>query len=121
LPIVDVRDVAQAHLLALKISEAKNKRFVLCAGSLWFSHVCETLKIQYPNHKVKSDEMGLGIAKFASWFDKSMKNIIKAWGKDSKFDNSRSKNVLGLDYYEPKQSILAMAESLFESGQVTRK
>lgn len=36
MPLVDVRDVAQAHLQAIKVDEAKNKRFVLSSESLWF-------------------------------------------------------------------------------------
>lgn len=35
--LVDVRDVALAHLNALKVPEAANKRFILCCES-WFFH-----------------------------------------------------------------------------------
>ena len=33
---VDVRDVALAHLNAVKIEEAKNKRFIVSNESIWF-------------------------------------------------------------------------------------
>ena len=48
MPIVDVRDVARAHLQAIKIDDAKNKRFILSADSLWFKDVAEALKQRYP-------------------------------------------------------------------------
>jgi nucleoside-diphosphate-sugar epimerase len=35
LPIVDVRDVAQAHLMALKVKEAAGNRFILYTDCLW--------------------------------------------------------------------------------------
>ena len=36
MPIVDVRDVAEAHLQGLLRPEAANKRFLLVADSVWF-------------------------------------------------------------------------------------
>jgi len=33
MPVVDVRDVAQAHLLAIKKPEAANRRFILSHSS----------------------------------------------------------------------------------------
>lgn len=36
-PIVDVREVAEAHLKALLVPEARNQRFILSSESLWFS------------------------------------------------------------------------------------
>ena len=35
-PIVDVRDVAQAHLNAIKVPEFANKRFALCGDTYNF-------------------------------------------------------------------------------------
>ena len=42
--IVDVRDVAKAHVQAIKIEEAKNQRFILSSQSLWFKQVAEILE-----------------------------------------------------------------------------
>ena len=36
LPVVDVRDAAFAHLQAIKVDRARNKRFALVAESMWF-------------------------------------------------------------------------------------
>lgn len=36
LPMVDVRDCANAHLKAVEVDEAAGKRFVLCSESLYF-------------------------------------------------------------------------------------
>jgi dihydroflavonol-4-reductase len=46
--IVDVRDVAYAHLQAIKIEDAKNKRFILSSDSVWFKDVAEVLRQAYP-------------------------------------------------------------------------
>ncbi len=46
--IVDVRDVAQAHLQAIKIEGAKNKRFILSSDSVWFKEMADVLREKYP-------------------------------------------------------------------------
>ena len=47
LPFVDVRDVAQAHLKAIEIPEAKGDRFILSAGSLKPAEVEDILNELY--------------------------------------------------------------------------
>ena len=42
------------------------------------------------------------------------------WEKTLYLDNTKSKQVLKIDYKEANQAILAMAESLYSSGQVVR-
>ena len=46
--IVDVRDVAYDHLQAIKIEDAKNKRFILSSDNAWFKDVAEVLRQAYP-------------------------------------------------------------------------
>lgn len=43
MPIVDVRETAQAHLLAIKRPEAANKRFILSNETVWFTRVAQVL------------------------------------------------------------------------------
>jgi hypothetical protein len=59
--------------------------------------------------------------KVASYFDKSVGIILPLWEKTLYLDNTKSKQVLKIDYKEANQAILAMAESLYSSGQVVRK
>lgn len=56
-----------------------------------------------------------------SWFDKSVKLILPYWEKTRELDNTKSKEILKIEYYDVKESILAMAESLISSGQVILK
>lgn len=88
MPIVDVRDVARAHLQAILIDDAKNKRFILSADSLWFKDVAEALKQRYPKHNIKSGELGYCPMKVISWFDDSVKMILPAWNKVIRVDHT---------------------------------
>ena len=46
-PVVDVRDVAEAHLKAVQIEEAKGKRFILISENLWLVEIGEILNKKY--------------------------------------------------------------------------
>lgn len=119
--IVDVREVALAHLQGLKVPEAKNKRFILSSGTVWFKQIAEVLKNQYPQFNVKDRELPYCPVKLASYFDKSVKSILPMWGKNMTVDNKQSREILNITYKEPAESIIAMAESLFDAGVIQRK
>jgi nucleoside-diphosphate-sugar epimerase len=102
MPVVDVRDVALAHLQGLKVSQAANKRFCLSCDSLWFKEYAETLKEAYPDYSFKTGELGYCPMKVASWFDKTAKMILPMWGKTFNIDNSQSRDVLGIQYHDAK-------------------
>lgn len=71
-PWVDVRNAALAHVQALKVKEAANKRFILVSKSLWFREIGEILHAEYGQYyKVTTNEAKYCLIKFASVFSKS--------------------------------------------------
>ena len=46
--IVDVREVAMAHLQALKVPEAGMNRFILSSENLWFKDIAQILNERFP-------------------------------------------------------------------------
>ena len=70
MPVVDVRDVAYAHLQALKVEEAKNKRFILSEKSMWLVEICTVLKNHYGDgFKLNNKEVGYCPVKMAACFN----------------------------------------------------
>ena len=65
---MDVRECALAHLRAIKIDDAKNKRFILGASTFWIREVAQSLKEIYPDYSIKSREISFCPIKFASIF-----------------------------------------------------
>ena len=59
--------------------------------------------------------------KFASFFSKRIENLILNWGKDINLDNTQSREILKIEYRHTDESIVAMAEGLYEFGQLQRK
>ena len=47
LGLVDVRECATAHLLALKKKEATNSRFALVNRSMWMTELATVLKTEF--------------------------------------------------------------------------
>ncbi len=68
LPLVDVRDVAIAHQLALETPEAVGKRIILSADTVWFRYVAETLVKHYPQNGIKTKEFPYCPIKLFSFF-----------------------------------------------------
>ena len=60
---VDVRDVALAHLKAVQVANAANKRFILCSTSYWYPDVAKILSDAYatkgyPKIKLEGEQVG---------------------------------------------------------------
>jgi len=92
---------------------------LLAREGLWFSEIAELLIKEYgTTYGTKTNEMSFCLIKVASWFSAEAKGIIQYWNKPWKIDNSRSQRDLGINYIEPKEQILAMANSFIKFGMV---
>ena len=97
---VDVRDVALAHVKALEVPEAGGKRFFLTAGHYSNADIAEIIKKDFPDladklpAEIKSDKPA------------------DVYG----YDNSRSKEVLGLKYRRLEGTIDDTVKSMLAVG-----
>ena len=118
--MVDVRDVAKAHLQAVKVPEAANKRFMLVNQSVWSNDLGHWLKekwnIQYP--KITTCNTPKWLVWMGSWFNSDAKMIYPLLGTEKTFENSETKQILGIEFTDIKSSVCEMSESLIETGYV---
>lgn len=119
--IVDVRECALAHLRALQIDEAKNKRFILGSASFWLKDLAKTLKEIYPDYKISHKEISYCPIKFASYFNSQVKLLLPVWRRELRVDNTQSREVLGIEYRDPKDTLKAMGDCLIDIGAVPDK
>ena len=72
IPLVDVRDVAEAHLQAVKVSKAAGKRFMLVEDSHWFTEIGQTLNKNYrkQGYKVAHKKLPKFIVRISGVFNK---------------------------------------------------
>jgi hypothetical protein len=110
-PIVDVRDVAQAHLNDIKVPEAANKRFALCGDTNTFKELCEKIiekyGDKYPTHTREMEECPPENFRFKN-----------AWGHHLKLDNTRSTSILGIKYHDVKDTFVDMTEALISHSMI---
>ncbi|KAF3916409.1 Dihydroflavonol-4-reductase [Orbilia brochopaga] len=89
---VDVRDVAEAHIKALEVEEAKGKRFLNCGGGFSWEEVVDVMRQHYPGKK----------------FPEKTGEKVASYG----FDNSQSVKVLGIKYISLEDTVLETVKSV---------
>lgn len=99
----DVRDLALAHVKAAELPEAANKRFFVTAGYFSNEEIADIIREKYPELKDKLPAKG-----------------TKGGGYPTdglyKYDNSRTKEVLGIQFRGLKESIVDTVKSLQAVG-----
>lgn len=120
--IVDVRDVAAAHVKAMTLQESSGKRHLIVNDNMWLKEIAVTLSKEFKSqgYNVPTTNCPNAMLNVIGLFDKSVKMIIPQCGKVTKFDNSRMKDVLGITPRESKETIIDMAYSVIEAGLVKK-
>ncbi|OUS27624.1 diaminohydroxyphosphoribosylaminopyrimidine deaminase [Gammaproteobacteria bacterium 45_16_T64] len=118
-PIVDVRDVATAHILAANTASA-NGRHVLVASSVSMLEMAKTIREKFASRcKLPRWE----VPKAAVWLVGPFMGITRDFVKNNvgyaiEFDNSKAKQSLGLTFRPLAETILDHAEQIIEDGLV---
>lgn len=121
-PVVDVRDVAAAHIKAMTLEEAAGHRHLIFNQNMWMKEIAQILSKEFKpqGYNVATANCPNPILWMTSLFDKTIKMVMPNIGKVYKFDNARMKNVLGITPIEVKETLIDMAYSLIESGLVKK-
>lgn len=68
IPLCDVRDVALAHLNAVKEEKAKNQRFLINSSSIWLRDISVILKKKYgDDYTITTKDMAYPVYKVGSF------------------------------------------------------
>ncbi|XDG05436.1 hypothetical protein ABKA04_005051 [Annulohypoxylon sp. FPYF3050] len=97
---VDVRDLALAHVLALQKREAENQRFLIAAGNYSNAEIAQVILEKYPEFK---NRMPIGEA---------LKSGERPSTGVNGYNNSKSIEVLGLQYRSFEESVVGVVESI---------
>jgi len=118
MPIVDVRDVAAAMILAITTPEAAGNRFLCSGGTIWVKEIAEILHKGFGNrgYKIPRVVLPVFLARLVALFDKKIALIIPSLNWDYELSNEKAKRILGWQPRSNEEAILSMAESLIENG-----
>ncbi len=122
-PIVDVRDVARAHISAMTVPAAAGKRFCCNSTSIWLVDLAKILHGEYAarGYKVPTGNMPDWLFRLAALFDKSLRPGLPSLGKIIEIDNRLIRDVLDWQPIGAEEMSIALADSLLEHGIVETK
>ena len=120
--IVDVRDVAAAHVKGMLVPEAAGHRHILVGHHAWFKDIAQVIKDEFQplGYKVPTSEAPYFLMKIVSFFDSSVKMIMPGWGKVGRLSSKRMTEVLGVEPREMKATILDMCHSMIEKDFIKK-
>ncbi len=112
--IVDVRDVAAAHVAAMEVPEAAGERFATAGDYYWFTDIADVLREKYPAYakKIPSRKLPSFLVSILTIFNPVMKQIVPELDKRRYVNAEKAQRVLGVNFRPGKESILAGADSL---------
>jgi dihydroflavonol-4-reductase len=114
--IVDVRDVAEAHVRALTEGEDMG-RYLTVSGDMMMNDIAKSLKVAHPKRKWATWEAPYWLAIIAAFFHPK---IDVSWArrhlrKKLYWDASPAENDLGMEWITPLQSILDTTPPILEN------
>ncbi len=116
--IVDVKDVASMHVLAIKMEKSIGERIMAASKTLSFVDFAKTLKKTYPKSNVKTGKAPTLLIKLLSNFDGEIKAILPLLGRDMHLSNSKAKSIFGINFIPAEDSVKDSANYLLETGVI---
>jgi len=119
--IVDVRDVADLHVRAMKAPEAAGERFLAIGEDFrWIREMGEWLREALPQRarKIPKRELPNLVVRLASRFDGTLRQVTPELGVRKRATNEKARRVLAWSPRSDREAVVATAESLLALGIV---
>ena len=122
--VIDVRDVATAHIAAMEKPEAAGNRYLLVhKETSSFKNMADLLREEFEpqGYKVPSKMLPKPVAWFFQFFSSQLKNIYPTIGRRLTWSNSKMKAELGVEPRPFKDTMADMGYSIIDFGLVPKK
>lgn len=118
--IVDVRDLADLHIIAMKSPGAAGQRFIALSEQMWMADIARAISANFGTRskKVVTKEIPDFILRLLSIADPSIGALIPMLGRKFIRTSAKAKNVLGWQPRPAIETVLDSAKSImaFESN-----
>jgi dihydroflavonol-4-reductase len=121
-PVIDVRDVAEAHVKAMTSPLARGRRYAMGEKTLSLLEFAQIVASGLPEfaRKAPKREVPDWMVKLFAFVDKDIRGNVGELGVVRRTDSSEVIELLGHPLIPAKDSVLATARSLVEHGVVKR-
>lgn len=117
---VDVRDVAEAHIAAMKSSGAGGRRHIVSGETLSLMQIAEVLGAGIPEYRKRMPrfEMPGWVIPIIAAFDRSLRDIAPETGPIKRTDPTAAEALLGRSLRPASEAVLATGHSAIEKGLI---
>lgn len=121
IPIVDVRDVASAHILAMTTPEAAGQRFLVSSGpSLPMMEIGRILRAHLGDaaKRVPTRSIPSLVVRLGGLFSPELRQTAPDLGYVRRVSSEKAARVLGWTARQPEEAVVAAGESMVVKGLV---
>jgi len=118
--LVDVRDVAAAHMAAMINPTAAGKRYICNTEFKMMAQIAELLNLTFGpgGHPVRTRELPNWVVRIVALFDPAVGRIVPELGRQKRYDNAAIRQDLNWQPLPMDETIIATGESLIEMGVI---
>ena len=123
LSIVDVRDAAEAHVLAMTCPAAAGQRYIVTNELLWLREVAQCLKAELPAETaaVSTRSVPDWLIRLSACFSAEAALVAGSLGKEIKYDSSKARKELGWQPRPARDTLVDAARSIIRAGLLKSK
>lgn len=118
--VVDVRDVAAAHVAAMTAPDAAGQRFIVAIEHASMLDIARILKDRFGDRgfRVPTRKIPGWLLKLVATWDKTARLAVPELGKRQNVSTQKARQVLGFAPRSLEEMVVAMGESMIERGVV---
>lgn len=118
--MVDVRDVADAHVSAMLRPEAEGQRFIVASEHVPMREVARILSEHFGprGYKVPTRALPSFLLRLVGLWDKTVAMTVGELGKRQDVSSERARKVLGWEPRSVERMVIDMAESMIRVGAI---
>ena len=122
-PLVDVRDVAVAHRLAMESPIAPGNRYILAGELVWMREIAAVLVEEFAprGYRVPTGSMPTWLLRLVALFDPSVRQALDFVGRRELVTSDKARSELEWSMRPVRETIIDTANSLIEMGVVPSK
>lgn len=116
--VVDVRDVARAHLLAMETSAAAGHRFCVAGEMLWFGEIAELLRANLGAAAAAVPTVALSDDDFRALAEgnEELQGVLPSLGREVRHSTAKARELLGWEPRPVEQTIVESARFLIDAA-----